>query len=272
VNRHRPAGAWTRPIAAALDARSTPLRVFFRDDEAGWADDRLLHLLRLFEEQGLPLDIGVIPVALSMKLAAQLSHRVRVSPLIGVHQHGFAHENHEPGSRRCEFGPSRDIGTQLADIRAGRQRLLGFFGGQLDPLFTPPWNRCTAATGGALVSLGIAGLSRDALATPLHVAGLVECPIAIDWSTRPRYKGGLAAWALRCARAIANADTPFGILLHHLVTDEEERKQLGALLNLLANHDQVRPVTMRLAVGILGAAAPVHPLRAIDPPRSALLD
>jgi hypothetical protein len=31
------------------------------------------------------------------------------------------------------------------------------------------------------------------------------------------------------------------------------------LLNLLGNHDQVRPITMRLAVGILGTVGPAHP-------------
>jgi hypothetical protein len=272
VKAHRPIAAWTRPIAAALDGRRTSLPLFFRDDEAGWADDRLVRLLPLFEDRGLPIDVAAIPAAVSVKLAAQLSHRARVSSLVGVHQHGFAHQNHEAGPRRCEFGPSRDAGTQFADIRAGRQRLLAFFGGQLDPLFTAPWNRCTTATGLALMRAGIVGLSRDRLAEHLAVPGLIECPIHIDWSTRPRHKGGLAAWALRCARAIADAETPFGILVHHLVTDEEEREQLGGLLNLLGNHDQVRPITMRLAVGILGTAAPARPLHAIDPPRPALLD
>ena len=272
IVKPRPVSAWTRPIAAALDGRRTPLPLFFRNDEAGWADDRLLRLLPLFEDRGLPIDIAVIPAAISTKLAGQLSQRARVSRLMGVHQHGFAHENHESGPRRCEFGPSRDPGTQLADIKTGRQRLLALFGGQLDSLFTPPWNRCTAATGTALVNAGITGLSRDRLADGLSVAGLIECPITIDWSARPRHKGGLAAWALRCARAITDAENPFGILVHHLVSDEEEREQLGGLLNLLGNHDQVRPITMRLAVGILGAAGPAHPLHAIDPPRSALLD
>ena len=272
VRPRRPVGAWTRPIAAALDGRRSPLPLFFRNDEAGWADDRLLRLLSLFEDRGLPVDIGVIPVAVSPTLAAQLSHRARVSHLIGVHQHGFAHQNHEAGPKRSEFGPSRDAATQLADIKAGRQRLLAFFGAQLDPLFTPPWNRCAARAGSALVGAGIAALSRDLQAEPLSTPGLAECPISIDWSARPRRRGGLAAWARKCAHAMTAAEGPFGILVHHLVTDEEEREQLGGLLNLLANHDRVRPITMRLAVGILAADAPAHPLRAIDPPQSALLD
>jgi hypothetical protein len=272
VKPRRPTAAWTRPIAEALDARSAPLPVFFRNDEAGWADSRLLRLIALFEDRGLPIDIAAIPTAISVRLAAQLSYRARVSNLVALHQHGFAHQNHESGLRHCEFGPSRDLVTQLADIKAGRKRLLAFFGPHLEPLFTPPWNRCTAATGEALLHAGIMGVSRDLTAERLSIPGLVECPIAIDWSTRPRHKGGITGWALRCARAIADADGPLGILIHHLITDEEEREQLGTLLTLLGNHDRVRPITMRLAAGILDNAAPAHRLRAIDPPRSALLD
>ena len=38
---------------------------------------------------------------------------------VAVHQHGFAHENHEPQGRKCEFGPSRSRVAQRRDIAAG---------------------------------------------------------------------------------------------------------------------------------------------------------
>ena len=37
--------AWIEPIARALDERTLPLTVFFRDDDAGWSDERLFALL-----------------------------------------------------------------------------------------------------------------------------------------------------------------------------------------------------------------------------------
>lgn len=264
--------SWTRLIARALDARAIPLSLFFRDDEAGWADDRLLRLLPLFEEAGLPLDIAVIPATISTKLAAQLAHRARVSGLVGLHQHGFAHANHEQGIPRSEFGSARPLAAQRDDIENGRQRLLAYFGNQLDPLFTPPWNRCSSSTGSLLVESGFSGLSRDRFAEPLRISGLTECPVAIDWSSKPRGPRGLELWASRCADGIATADRPYGILIHHLVMDDEERSLLGSLLNLFRKHPKVQAIPMRATLGFgLGITSPA-PYRAIDPPPPALLD
>src|SRR4051794_35799746 len=89
-------GHWLAPLTAALDAAPEPVDVFFRDDDGGWEDDRLLTLLDLFAGLGLPLDVAVIPQALSPAAAAQLRRRVDAQPeLVGLHQHGFAHANHE---------------------------------------------------------------------------------------------------------------------------------------------------------------------------------
>jgi hypothetical protein len=264
--------SWTRSIARALDARAIPLPLFFRNDEAGWADDRLLRLLPLFEDAGLPLDLAVIPATIAPRLAGQLAQRARTAGLLGLHQHGYAHENHERGIPRSEFGPARSIAAQRDDIENGRQRLMSYFGAQLDPLFTPPWNRCSSSTAPVLTQAGITGLSRDQFADPLFVRGLGECPVAIDWSSKPRGPRGLELWASRCADGITHADRPFGIQLHHLVMDDEERSILGSLLNLFRKHPKVRPIAMRDALSFARPAAPVLPFRVIDPPASALLD
>ena len=65
-----------------------------------------------------------------------------------VHQHGLAHVNHEPDGRKFEFGPSRTHEEQRADIEAGRRLLAERLGDAVEPIFTPPWNRCTRDTGG----------------------------------------------------------------------------------------------------------------------------
>jgi len=264
--------SWTRTIARALDARAIPLPLFFRDDEGGWADDRLTRLLPLFEDAGLPLDIAVIPATISSKLAAQLAHRARMSGLLGLHQQGYAHENHEHGIPRSEFGPARPLAAQREDIENGRQRLLTYFGAQLDPLFTPPWNRCASSTAPLLVQAGLTGLSRDQFADPMHLRGLSECPVSIDWSSKPRGPRGLDLWAARCAQAIEQAERPFGLLIHHLVMDDEERSILATLLNLFRKHPKVQAIPMRAVAAFGRPSAPVLPFRAIDPPASALLD
>ena len=97
---------------------------------------------------------------------------------VGIHQNGFAHVNHEREGRKCEFGPSRGFAAQREDIAAGQERLRELLGERLDPFFTPPWNRCTADTGAALVELGFAGLSREHRAEPLGV--LPEVSVHLD--------------------------------------------------------------------------------------------
>src|SRR3954451_22796727 len=139
---------WLDPVTAALDAAPAPVPVFFRDDDAGWADARLFDLLDRFAACSLPVDLAVIPMELDAALAEELAAR----PRVGLHQHGLAHVNHEREGRKHEFGPSRDAAAQRADIAAGRARLTDLLGDRVDPIFTPPWNRCTAATGDCLAA------------------------------------------------------------------------------------------------------------------------
>jgi hypothetical protein len=244
--------AWIDPIARALDERTLPLTVFFRDDDAGWSDERLFALLALFDELEVPIDLAVIPDAIGPEVAARLAHRARTSARLGFHQHGFTHVNHEPAGRKCEFGPSRPIEAQRRDIEEGRERLLALFGAELDPIFTPPWNRCMSETGACLLDAGIAILSRDRSAEPLDVDGLLECPVASDWLLK---RGGTRVardvWAAEFAQAIATMDTPLGVMLHHAVMDDEERDALRRALRMLQSRAHVRFVTMCEAAAML---------------------
>src|SRR4051794_33505250 len=98
-----------RKLLDSLDRSPRRLEVFFRDDDAGWDDDRLLALVDLFAERGLPLDLAVIPAELSARLASAL-----VARDVGLHQHGYSHANHEVEGRKCEFGPGRGADLQRA--------------------------------------------------------------------------------------------------------------------------------------------------------------
>lgn len=249
--------AWLEPIARALDARTSPVAVFFRDDDAGWADERLFALLTLFDRLEMPIDLAVIPEAIAPEIAARLARRARVSRLLGLHQHGFAHVNHEPTGRKCEFGPSRALESQRHDIEKGRQRLLALFGAELDPIFTPPWNRCVAATATCLIDAGFTVLSRDRSAEPLGVDGLLACPIASDWLLkRHGVRVSRDVGAAEFAGAIATTDAPLGLMLHHAVMDDEEREAFAVALKMLRSHSRVRVVTMREAAPMLAGAHP----------------
>ncbi|HEY1366217.1 MAG TPA: hypothetical protein VGF23_03850 [Gaiellaceae bacterium] len=247
---------WLEPLREALDVASRPVSSFFRDDDAGWRDDRLLALLDLFAERGLPLDLAVIPAFLRPLLARELVRRAEApGHRLHLHQHGRAHCNHEPEGRSCEFGPARDRVAQLHDLERGRRRLERYLGGRVDPIFTPPWNRCTATTGECLLELGIPVLSREWRAEPLGVPGLIELPISVDWLAR--HKGRpLTRVELGLALAAAATSTrPLGVMFHHAVMDDAELDAAAELLDLLAAHPQSRPQPM---VALALACKPVE--------------
>ena len=236
--------AWLDPLRNILDDALEPLTFFFRDDDVGWSDDRLYCLLDLFEQRQIPIDLAVIPQALSEPLAHELLSRAQTAHL-GVHQHGFAHVNHEPNGRKYEFGPSRTRLEQLNDLNMGRQRLGMLLGGVVDPIFTPPWNRCTEVTVECLSSLGFAVVSRDCSAIPLVLTGIAELPISVDWMRR---RDGVAIGRQDLGRRIADAaqrSRPVGIMLHHALLDREVLDGLRSLLDLLANHANARCCLMR---------------------------
>jgi Ser/Thr protein kinase RdoA (MazF antagonist) len=247
---------WLAPARAALDATPAPIDVFFRDDDAGWDDRRLGLLVDLFAAHGLPLDLAVIPDAITPAVAARLRALVDGGAPLGLHQHGFRHRNHEPDGRPCEFGAARSATAQRRDIAAGRDLLAAALGDAVDPIFTPPWNRCTRATGEALAALGFACLSREARAEPLGVPGLRELQVHVDWFASRRGEAlDRAALGTLLGEALRRGG-PVGIMFHHAGMDAGERRDAGALLRLLASHERVRPHLMRDLIGApLPAAA-----------------
>lgn len=230
-----------REAASALDPSAEPCRVYFRDDDAGWGDARLLALLDVFEAARAPVDVAVIPAEVTSGLAAALSPRAERGA-IGLHQHGCAHLNHEPAGRKCEFGPARTFAEQVADLRTGRDRLAAHFGDLVDPIFTPPWNRCTPATAAAVSTAGLTVLSRDATAAPLGNHGLTEVPVHVDWfGHRKGVRWSPAELGARIAAGLAEPG-PLGIMLHHAVTEPAELDDLGSLVRLLGAHPGARLV------------------------------
>jgi len=234
--------AWLDPVFQALDESEERIDFFFRDDDVGWADDELRALLACFQRYSLPIDLAAIPSVLTAEFAEEIRAAYFEAPaLIGIHQHGFSHTNHEVAGRKCEFGLSRTYQEQYCDIQLGKMKLEAMLGDSaLDPIFTPPWNRCTEATGKCLRELGFRVLSRDASAPPLAVSGLKELSISIDWFAKNHGKrlsfeaiGNLIASKVKQTQ-------PIGIMLHHELITEEERELLDDLLALLSTHRQAQ--------------------------------
>jgi hypothetical protein len=240
--------AWLGRLREALDAAPEPVTFFFRDDDAGRRDDRLMALLDLFAARAVPIDLAAIPLDMTPELARALLDRAERTQPLGLHQHGYAHVSHETEGRKCEFGPARPLAAQLADIGAGRRRLHELLGPALEPAFTPPWNRCIEATGAALVELGIAVLSRDRTAVALDLDGLRELPVQVDWfAKRTGVRLGRDAVGEQLA-ARAGGPAPLGVMLHHAEMDTEDLTAMSELLDLICAHERARCLSMAAVV------------------------
>jgi hypothetical protein len=243
--------AWLDPLRKVLDESDTGIDFFFRDDDVGWANDELRALLARFRRHSVPLDLAAIPTPLTAEFAGEIRAAHDEAPaLIGIHQHGFSHTNHEVLGRKCEFGVSRMHQDQYRDIQFGRTKLEAMLGLALDPMFTPPWNRCTETTGECLSELGFRVLSRDATAPSLRVSGLKELPISIDWFAK---KNGERLRFQSLGTLIANTVKQrqhVGIMLHHELMNANERERLDDLLVLLSTHPQAQCKLMAQIAGV----------------------
>jgi hypothetical protein len=253
--------SWLNPVIAALDLRESPLKIFLRDDDGGWDDDRLRQLVDLCDRLDATLDLAAIPHALNATTGAWLA--ARIGDRLGCHQHGYTHANHATTGRKCEFGTERDYETQLADLREGWMLLERRLDGRADPIFTPPWNRCSQATVDALTTLGFRALSRDAGAAPLRLDDLRSIPVHVDWmkhrlGTMPVAGVESTPDRARLATLIAEACTreeELGLMLHHAVMQEADFEALAELLSTLRCAPNVEFMTMRALPGAHGSAA-----------------
>ncbi len=225
------------PATRAALARHGRLDVFFRDDDAGWGDDRLLALCDVFADRGVPLDLAVIPASCSRDLAQTLlRHRADLS----FHQHGFAHVNHQEKGRKSEFGDERLLSDVTRDIVEGRRILVERFGDRVQPIFTPPWNRCRRDIAAALLICDLTVLSRDRTAAGLEQPEIMELPISVDVvKIRDELDAAIAAALTSHPRG-----RPFGFMLHHAVHDAFDRTLIGALLDFLLSVSSVQLTSM----------------------------
>lgn len=250
---------------AALDALPGDLAAFVRDDDGGWADARLMRLLDVCAHSGTPIDLALIPQAMDDRLFAELCRRIdHEGAAIGLHQHGFSHANHEAEGRKCEFGPTRALADQRADLTRGFERLRSALAHRLDPIFTPPWNRCTPATAALLAELGYQALSREHRASPLPAIPSLD--VHLDWSRVSR-EGGASGLDQALAQAITRCGLggqPFGLMLHHGAMSEAEFDWLAHWLGQLSQHPRLhwhrmrawlRPTATRAATPLPGTTA-----------------
>ena len=226
-------------VEKVLADRQSPIKVFFRNDDGGWADKRLQQLTNEFIQQELPLDIAVIPDALSERSTDVISALLDAGSRVAIHQHGFSHNNHQLSGRACEFGTDRNSKQQKDDIEKGQKKLAAVFGSQVKPVFTPPWNRCTSETAVALQSLGFQYLSRIIGSAPIESV-MPELPVAIDWLKKRKGKRLNTAELIEYISGLLNTDDEIiGVMLHHEHMDQEDRILLSQFIESLRQSQMV---------------------------------
>ena len=240
-------------VADTLSARQKPVKVFFRNDDGGWADQRLQALSDGFIELDLPLDIAVIPDAVSGQSAELISALLDASDKISIHQHGFTHVNHQLSGRSCEFGSDRNYEQQLQDIAAGQEKLVAIFGSQVEPVFTPPWNRCTNDTVAALKALDMRYLSRIIGSTPID-ALLPELPVTVDWLKKRKGERLSTVELIEYICGLFDTgDETIGIMLHHEHMDQQNRLLLHQFIETLKDSPLVTFHSMMEAAASCGS-------------------
>lgn len=240
---------WLKAVFEAIEQRDQPLQLFLRDDDAGWDDAALQRLVELCARCAATLDLAVIPGALGVDTGLWLA--ARIGDRLGCHQHGYTHANHAVAGRKCEFGADRAPEQQLSDLRRGWMRLERLLDGRTDPIFTPPWNRCSQATADALNTLGFRALSRDAGAAPLRAGALHSLPVHVDWMKHRDAAATPTAPAPDLQRIGAllgdscRREATVGLMLHHAVMQDADFAALEQLLMALQRMANVEFVTMR---------------------------
>jgi hypothetical protein len=226
-------------LDALLAARPEPLRLWWRDDDAGGDHPNLAPLLDLARRHEAPLSLAVIPDRLEPAAAA----RIAGAPGVTVLQHGIAHRDHaRPGERKIELGGAATPDALAAAVVAGRGRLAARFGGAFLPVMVPPWNRIDAAFADRLALWGFTGFSGWRDAGPPSPAICTRLDVHVDGiDRRARRCRGLGELLGDLAALLrAGARGPLGILTHHRDTDEAGFQTLDRLLDLVHTHPGLR--------------------------------
>ena len=236
-------------LADAIAAAAEPPRFWWRDDDAGADDPRLLPLLDVARAREAPLALAMVPAWLDERCVA----RVAAAPWVTVLQHGIAHADHAvPPAKKIELGGAAPRDRLLRDLAGGRVRLVQAFAARFVPALVPPWNRIAADLLPGLAGLGFTGISTYGPRSRESDAGLRRVNTHLDlvaWREGGRHLDlaeaarGLAALVRRGLRE------PIGILSHHQVMDAAAYSTLDRLLALV--QDQPR-ATLAAAGALFG--------------------
>jgi hypothetical protein len=231
-----------KPLLEKMGEEKRGIDLFLRDDDIDNDEETLQHLFDITLARHVPLNLEIIPGALTDSGIKLLDHHKHLHPtLFELNQHGWLHLNHEKEGRKCEFGISRNFDQQWEDISGGKTLLEKIFGDKFYPVFTPPWNRCTEETFKVLDRLGFRVFSKDKGDRPVTGFGFKEISTTLDlyrWKGKPSMKS--PEEIVESLTFQMRETGPIGILLHHQVMSDEAFAFLDALLGTLCQYPNIR--------------------------------
>jgi hypothetical protein len=233
-------------------------RFWVRDDDAFEMSQNLERLCDLATRHNIKIGLAVIPGKILPDLSDFLGNKTRqFHPMC----HGWKHVNHNRSNRPAEFGYDRPISSMIIDAQYAFGLFSGHFGA-LNAIFVPPFNRITPTVAKALPGIGFAGVSSMPsqlehkilqLALRIGWSKVIKIPDfsgvpridahvdMINWKTRAAHETTIIAdhlvRQLRGRRlGVLPADTPIGLLTHHLAHDEGIWRACDETLEFLRSH------------------------------------
>ena len=217
--------------------------VFFRADDIGIPSSGFMQLITCFQKHRLPLCLATVPAWLTQERLNELrSLTGRNSTQWCWHQHGRLHRNFEPSGKKQEFGPTRSKNDIQASLDKGKKRLENLLELDFQPVFTPPWNRCSGDTLKSLTDLGFKAVSRSRDAWPETLPQLPDFQVNVDLHTRKEAEPQLALDNLAMEIEQGLASGLCGIMIHHQRMNRAALQLLDILLGLIKNNRRLRPV------------------------------
>lgn len=226
-------------FADFLDERSTPLRVWWRDDDAGGLCPNLVQLVSISERANVPIAMAAVP----NWLTSECADRLRASGIVTVLQHGWRHHDHaRAGDKRVEIGGGAQQEKMLHTLLSGRSILASYCTELFCPVLVPPWNRIDDRFLPELSAIGYVGISthRDDRRGQNHGMVHINTHVdVIDWRRGRRFIGYRAVVEELLLASERWPDEPIGLLTHHAAMDQSAIAEVGKIVLELQRHENV---------------------------------
>ncbi len=233
----------TSRIDSLCQQASSPTPVFFRADDIGIPSLNFQKLITSFLRYKLPLCLATVPTWLTEKRLTKLQNITgKNSSQWCWHQHGYQHRNFEEKGKKQEFGPARSEYEIRRSLRQGKERLEKLLGPEFQPIFTPPWNRCSAVTIRTLAELNFKALSRSDGAEPQTITTLPDIQVNVDLHTRKEQSATIGFTNLLNELEQGVHSGHWGIMIHHQRMNSRAFDFLDILLEKISHCPSLVPV------------------------------